>query len=96
MIAIREAGPVRLKAIVMTTFTTLIVIVRLAFFPETGMDAYSPIATVILGGLVVSTLLTLVVVPVVYSFVDDATEFLKQKQRRLKKPDRLGCLKAIR
>ncbi|WP_276301289.1 hypothetical protein [Leptolyngbya sp. BC1307] len=35
--------------------------------------------------MVVSTLLTLVVVPVVYSFVDDATEFLKQKQRRLKK-----------
>ncbi|MDJ0704522.1 MAG: efflux RND transporter permease subunit [Leptolyngbyaceae cyanobacterium MO_188.B28] len=70
-IAIREAGPVRLKAIVMTTLTTLIVIVRLAFFPETGMDAYSPIATVILGGLVISTLLTLVVVPVVYSFVDD-------------------------
>ncbi len=81
-IAIREAGPVRLKAIVMTTFTTLIVIVRLAFFPETGVDAYSPIATVILGGLVISTLLTLVVVPVVYSFVDDATEFFKRRARR--------------
>ncbi|MEM6434608.1 MAG: efflux RND transporter permease subunit [Cyanobacteria bacterium P01_D01_bin.115] len=84
-IAIRQAGPVRLKAIVMTTFTTLIVIVRLAFFPETGMDAYSPIATVILGGLVISTLLTLVVVPVVYSFVDDATELFKRLQRRTKK-----------
>lgn len=76
-IAIREAGSIRLKAIVMTTFTTLIVIVRLAFFPETGMDAYSPIANVILGGLVISTLLTSVVVPVVYSFVDDAAEFFK-------------------
>ncbi|MEL6816540.1 MAG: efflux RND transporter permease subunit, partial [Cyanobacteria bacterium J06598_3] len=80
-IAIRQAGPVRLKAIVMTTFTTLIVIVRLAFFPETGMDAYSPIATVILGGLLISTLLTLVVVPVVYSFVDDATDFLKRPRK---------------
>ncbi|MEL6354997.1 MAG: efflux RND transporter permease subunit, partial [Cyanobacteria bacterium J06627_28] len=80
-IAIRQAGPVRLKAIVMTTFTTLIVIVRLAFFPETGMDAYSPIATVILGGLLISTLLTLVVVPVVYSFVDDIAEFFERKKR---------------
>ncbi len=88
-IAIREAGPVRLKAIVMTTFTTLIVIVRLAFFPETGMDAYSPIATVILGGLIISTLLTLVVVPVVYSFVDDATELFKRSSNRRKKADLL-------
>ncbi|MDY7023700.1 MAG: efflux RND transporter permease subunit, partial [Cyanobacteriota bacterium] len=84
-IAIRQAGPVRLKAIVMTTLTTLIVIVRLAFFPETGMDAYSPIATVILGGLVISTVLTLVVVPVVYSFVDDIIEFFKGLGRPTKK-----------
>ena len=82
-IAIREAGPVRLKAIVMTTFTTIIVIVRLAFFPETGMDAYSPIATVILGGLVISTLLTLIVVPVVYSVVDDITNGLTGFRKKL-------------
>ncbi|MEQ9668305.1 MAG: efflux RND transporter permease subunit [Coleofasciculus sp. G2-EDA-02] len=81
-VAIRMAGPVRLKAITMTTLTTIIVIVRLAFFPEIGMDAYSPIATVILGGLLLSTLLTLVVVPVVYSFIDDATEWLKRRGRR--------------
>ena len=55
----------RLKAIFMTTLTTMIVIVRLAFYPETGMDAYSPIATIILGGLTVSTLLTLIVIPIV-------------------------------
>ncbi|MDA0267722.1 MAG: efflux RND transporter permease subunit [Cyanobacteria bacterium] len=88
-IAIRQAGPVRLKAIVMTTLTTLIVIVRLAFFPETGMDAYSPIATVILGGLIISTLLTLVVVPVVYSFVDDISEGLKQRGQRRRPAKRL-------
>ncbi len=82
-IAIREAGPVRLKAIVMTTFTTIIVIVRLAFFPETGMDAYSPIATVILGGLLISTLLTLIVVPVVYSLVDDITIWLSWLRKKL-------------
>lgn len=77
--AIREAGPVRLKAILMTTLTTMIVVFRLAFYPETGMDAYSPIATVILGGLTVSTLLTLIVIPVVYTFVDDISNFVKNK-----------------
>ncbi|MEL7351016.1 MAG: efflux RND transporter permease subunit [Cyanobacteria bacterium J06560_5] len=91
-IAIQQAGPIRLKAIVMTTFTTLIVIVRLAFFPETGMDAYSPIATVILGGLVMSTLLTLVVVPVVYSFVDDTAEFFKRSSSRQANATKLSRL----
>ena len=81
-VAIRMAGPVRLKAITMTTLTTVIVIVRLAFFPEIGMDAYSPIATVILGGLLISTLLTLVVVPVMYSFIDDLIGLLKLRKRR--------------
>jgi len=63
----------------MTTLTTMIVVFRLAFYPETGMDAYSPIATVILGGLTVSTLLTLIVIPVVYTFVDDISNFVKNK-----------------
>jgi hydrophobic/amphiphilic exporter-1 (mainly G- bacteria), HAE1 family len=75
-IAIREAGPIRLKPILMTVIITLVVIIRLAFFPDTGMDAYSPIATVILGGLSISTLLTLIVIPVMYSIVDDMTRLV--------------------
>lgn len=88
--AIREAAPTRLKPILMTVITTSVVIIRLAFFPDTGMDAYSPIATVILGGLSLSTALTLIVIPVMYSVVDDLTEASKQrrgqsrKQRRVK------------
>ncbi len=85
MQAIRESGPVRLKAIFMTTLTTMIVVVRLAFYPETGMDAYSPIATVILGGLTVSTLLTLIVIPVVYTFVDDFIMGMKKLTRKMNK-----------
>lgn len=80
--AIRQAGPVRLKAIFMTTLTTMIVVVRLAFYPETGMDAYSPIATVILGGLTVSTLLTLIVIPIVYTFVDDMMQGLGRLRKK--------------
>ena len=75
----------------MTTLTTMIVVVRLAFYPETGMDAYSPIATVILGGLTVSTLLTLIVIPVVYTFVDDIMTGLKKlgKPSRSKKDEQI-------
>ena len=84
--AIRAAGPIRLKPILMTVIITLVVIIRLAFFPDTGMDAYSPIATVILGGLSISTLLTLIVIPVMHSVVDDGTQiftrFWKQIRRR--------------
>ena len=69
----------------------MIVVVRLAFYPETGMDAYSPIATVILGGLTVSTLLTLIVIPVVYTFVDDIMTGLKKlgKPSRSKKDEQI-------
>lgn len=83
--AIREAGPIRLKPILMTVIVTLVVIIRLAFFPDTGMDAYSPMATVILGGLSISTLLTLIVIPVMHSIVDDLTHFTTRlwKQRSL-------------
>ena len=83
--AILEAGPIRLKPILMTVIITLVVIIRLAFFPDTGMDAYSPIATVILGGLSISTLLTLIVIPVMHSIVDDGTQLLA---RLWKKPRR--------
>ena len=87
--AIRESGPIRLKAIFMTTLTTMIVVVRLAFYPETGMDAYSPIATVILGGLTVSTLLTLIVIPVVYTFVDDIITVFKNLGKKDRKEFRI-------
>jgi len=50
---------------------SLIVLVPVAFFPKTGIDAYSPLATVIIGGLSVSTVLTLFVVPVLHDAFDE-------------------------
>ncbi|MEO6913918.1 MAG: efflux RND transporter permease subunit [Candidatus Baltobacteraceae bacterium] len=61
--AILYAGPVRLTPILMTTIVSVIVLAPVAFFPKTGIDAYSPLATVIIGGLAISTVLTLFVVP---------------------------------
>jgi HAE1 family hydrophobic/amphiphilic exporter-1 len=69
--AILEAGPIRLRPILMTTIVSLVVLIPVAFFPKTGIDAYSPLATVIIGGLTISTVLTLFVVPVLYTGFDE-------------------------
>ncbi len=76
--AILYAGPVRLQPILMTTIVSLIVLVPVAFFPKTGIDAYSPLATVIIGGLSISTLLTLFVVPVLHDVFDDVPHWWRQ------------------
>ncbi len=73
--AILYAGPIRLQPILMTTIVSLIVLVPVAFFPKTGIDAYSPLATVIIGGLSISTVLTLFVVPVLHDLFDDLPEW---------------------
>lgn len=53
----------RLRPVLMTVLVTLVVMLPLAFFPRAGLDAYAPLATVIVGGLGTSTLLTLGLVP---------------------------------
>jgi HAE1 family hydrophobic/amphiphilic exporter-1 len=79
--AIVEAGPVRLRPILMTTIVSLAVLVPVAFFPRTGIDAYAPLATVIMGGLTISTVLTLFVVPVLYASFDDLGLWLRNRRR---------------
>ena len=76
--AILYAGPVRLEPILMTTIVSLIVLVPVAFFPKTGIDAYAPLATVIIGGLSISTVLTLFVVPVLHDIFDDVPQWWRQ------------------
>ena len=76
--AILYAGPVRLQPILMTTIVSLIVLAPVAFFPKTGIDAYSSLATVIIGGLSISTLLTLFVVPVLHDAFDDLPQWWRR------------------
>jgi HAE1 family hydrophobic/amphiphilic exporter-1 len=66
--ALLIGAPERLRPVLMTVLVTLAVMAPLALFPATGMDAYAPLATVVMGGLAVSGALTLFVVPVLYSF----------------------------
>ncbi|OHB68622.1 MAG: hypothetical protein A2Y77_15605 [Planctomycetes bacterium RBG_13_62_9] len=68
--AIEEAGRRRLRPILMTATTTIIGLVPLALGLGEGGEAQAPMARVVIGGLVSSTLITLVFVPVVYSLFE--------------------------
>ncbi len=71
--AVKKAGPVRLRPILMTTFALIFGMLPLALGSGAGSETRQPMAVAVIGGLVTSTLLTLIVVPVVYTLVDDAT-----------------------
>ncbi len=68
--ALRQAGRVRLRPILMTTSTTVLGLVPMAIGLGEGSELRSPMALTVIGGLLTSTLLTLVLVPVVYSLLD--------------------------
>ena len=67
--AIEEAGRRRLRPILMTATTTILALVPLALGLGEGGEAQAPMARAVIGGLASSTFITLVVVPVVYSFI---------------------------
>lgn len=79
--AILEAGPTRLRPILMTTSATILGMIPLAVALGKGAEAQAPMATAVIGGLATSTLLTLIVVPVVYTILDNLPKIFS----RLKK-----------
>jgi HAE1 family hydrophobic/amphiphilic exporter-1 len=68
--ALLEAGPIRLRPILMTTFAMIFGMLPVALALGEGGETRAPMAVAVMGGLATSTLLTLVVVPVVYTFAD--------------------------
>ncbi len=70
--AVQKAGPTRLRPVLMTAVSTIFGMLPVAFGRGDGSEWRNPIGIVCIGGLVTSTLLTLLVVPVVYTLVDDA------------------------
>jgi hydrophobic/amphiphilic exporter-1 (mainly G- bacteria), HAE1 family len=72
--AICQGAESRLRPIIMTTMTTLIAFAPLAFMGGEGAEVKSPMAITVIGGLTVSTLLTLIVIPVVYDLMDRASD----------------------
>ncbi len=68
--AIIEGGKSRLRPILMTTLTTTLALLPLAIGFGDGAELRAPMGITVIGGLIVSTLLTLVVIPVMYSIMD--------------------------
>lgn len=73
--ALVKAGPTRLRPILMTTFAMIFGMVPVALALGEGAEFRAPMGQAVIGGLITSTLLTLFIVPVVYSILDDLGTF---------------------
>ncbi|MGC8666586.1 MAG: efflux RND transporter permease subunit [Chthonomonadales bacterium] len=74
--AVAEAGATRLRPILMTTLATMLGMLPVALRIGRASELRAPMAIVVIGGLLLSTLLTLVVVPLLYTLFDDLRERL--------------------
>ncbi len=80
--AIMEAGPIRLRPIMMTAISLILGMTPLALALGPGAELRAPIARAVIGGMISSTFLTLIVVPVVYTIIDDILRLLKKIFKR--------------
>ena len=74
--AILESVRTRIKPIFMSTITSVLGLVPLVLFPGAGSELYRGLGAVFLGGLLVSTVFTLILVPTLFSLTMDARDFL--------------------
>jgi HAE1 family hydrophobic/amphiphilic exporter-1 len=81
--AILQAGPVRLRPILMTTFAMVFGMLPVALGLGEGAETRSPMGISVIGGLLTSLFLTLVVVPAAYDLFDDWKVILKGKKIRI-------------
>ena len=84
--ALIEACRERARPIIMTTFAMAAGMLPTAFALEKGAEFRQPMAVAVIGGLITSTVLSLVLVPVVYRFIDDFENWMKPKLARLVTP----------
>lgn len=82
--AIITAGRTRLRPIMMTTLAMIFGMLPLALALGSGAEMRAPMARAVIGGLITSTFLTLLVVPVVYSLLDDVSERFRRKRAQKK------------
>jgi HAE1 family hydrophobic/amphiphilic exporter-1 len=80
--AVLEAGPLRLRPILMTTLTTLLGMLPMALEKGDGSEIQSPLAVVVIGGLMVATFITLLVIPSIYLVFDQWIGAFKEKKQR--------------
>ena len=77
--ALLMAARVRLRPILMTTLAMIFGMVPLAFAMTEGSEQRAPMGQAVIGGVITSSLLTLVVVPVVYCYMDDLAQWIRRK-----------------
>ncbi len=80
--ALREACPIRLRPVLMTSLTLILALTPAALGIGAGADTNGPLAIAVIGGMFTATLLTLVVVPVVYSLIENGLENRRQRRRQ--------------
>jgi HAE1 family hydrophobic/amphiphilic exporter-1 len=80
--AVVYASRVRLRPILMTALTTILGLVPMAVLGGEGAELRAPMAITVMGGLTVSTFLTLVVIPTIYLGVLEASERLFKGKKR--------------
>lgn len=78
--AVVQSGKLRLRPILMTTLTTVLGLLPLSFGWGAGGEIQAALARVVIGGLTASTLITLVLIPVVYVTTDSIKVFVKEKK----------------
>ena len=79
--ALIQAGAIRLRPILMTTFAMIFGMIPVAFALGEGSEFRAPMGQAVIGGLITSTLLTLFIVPVVYSILDDLGPRKRRKEQ---------------
>lgn len=89
--AVVNGGKSRLRPVIMTTLTTILGMLPLALSHSSGSEMWRPMAVTVIGGLTVSTLLTLVIVPTLYTLF--AASGIKRQHRKNKKIAALKHLK---
>ena len=78
--ALLIACPVRLRPVIMTSLTIIIAMLPALVLSTPDSDTERPLASVIIGGMITSTILTLIVVPAIYSLVENAKLRLKKNR----------------
>jgi len=80
--AVREAGLIRMRPIIMTTAAMIFGMLPMAIALNDGGEIQAPMGRAIIGGVITSTLLTLLVVPVIYSYLEQFAAFVKSLHER--------------
>ncbi|GAB3539415.1 efflux RND transporter permease subunit [Noviherbaspirillum agri] len=89
--ALLEAAHVRLRPILMTTLAMVFGMVPLAFGFGEGSEQRAPMGQAVIGGIITSSLLTLVVVPVIYTYLDDFAAWARSKWRNTQPEQHQGA-----